>query len=92
MRLAFALLNRNAIDSAVRHLHEALEWHFRLIDAHGKVGEMLESESEEWFYEKHSWWNYPSIFVTCLLLPMSTEGVAGKMLAKRVTFGHRKGD
>jgi hypothetical protein len=39
-----------------------------------------------------AWWNYPSVFVTCLLLPMSTDGVAGKMLAKRVTFGHRKGD
>ena len=81
-RLAFTLFERNRKELAVQKLCEALECHFRVVKVHERVDQVLENETEEGFYKKHSWAGCLSIFVISALISKYTPRNTSLMLAK----------
>ena len=81
-RLAFTLFERNKKDLAVQKLCEALECHFRIVRVHEKVDQVLDNETEEAFYKKHSWAGCLSIFVISALISKYSPRNTALMLAK----------
>jgi hypothetical protein len=85
-RLSFAMFRRNEMAIAVTKLREALEGHFRVVHAHLKVEQIMAEQTEETFYQKHSWAGCLSISVISSLLAMHSEPAAAMFLAKLGAF------
>lgn len=85
-KLAFILFQRNQPDLAVTKLCEALEGHFRVVKAHEKVLQILEKETEESFYQKHSWSGCLSIAVISTYIAMYSKKNTAMMLSRLAAF------
>ncbi|EAY09166.1 hypothetical protein TVAG_363810 [Trichomonas vaginalis G3] len=72
-RLAFILFEMGDKEQATSRLNEALECHFRTIRVYEKVDQIIQEDTEEKFYQKHSWSGCLSIFATCSLLAMNSD-------------------
>ena len=67
-KLAFVLLSRGDIGLAIGKINEALEGHFKVVNASDRIDSILGTDTEEVFYQKHSWSGCLSISVLCSLL------------------------
>lgn len=85
-KLAFTLFQRNRTDQAISTLFEALECHFRVVKAYEKVNQILENETEESFYTKHSWAGCISIAVIASFISMYTKRTISMNLARLAAF------
>lgn len=85
-RIAFSLFSRNKNQQAVQKLCEALECHFRVVRAHEKIDAIIQNETEESFYQKHSWSGCVSIFVIASLIALHSERNKAMYLSKLAAF------
>ena len=85
-KLAFVLFQRNQPEQAVSKLCDALEGHFRVVKAHEKVLQILEKETEESFYQKHSWSGCLSIAVISTYIAMYSKKSTAMMLSRLASF------
>jgi hypothetical protein len=85
-RVACVMLHRNEVEIAVTKLSEALECHFRIVQCHKKVDQLLRNETEQSFYGKHSWAGCLSIFVISSLLSMHSKRGEALLLSKLAGF------
>lgn len=85
-KLAFVLFQRGKTKQAITKLCEALEGHFRVVKAHEKVLQILEKETEESFYQKHSWSGCLSIAVISMFIAMYSEKSSAMMLSRLAAF------
>lgn len=72
--------------NALKRWQDALECHFRLVRAYEKVDQLLQGETEESFYQKHSWAGCLSIFVLASYIAMSSERQIALPLCKLAAF------
>jgi hypothetical protein len=85
-RLAFTFFGRNNLQFALQRLYEALECHFRVVRAHERVEQILDKETEDGFYKKHSWSGCLSIAVISSLLAKYSPRNSALMLVRLAAF------
>ncbi|OHS98085.1 hypothetical protein TRFO_35548 [Tritrichomonas foetus] len=85
-KLAFVLFERNETDLAISKLCEALEGHFRIVKAHEKVHQILDKETKEGFYQKHSWAGCISIAIISTYIAMHSKKNTAMMLTRLAAF------
>ena len=85
-RVAFMLFEHNEKEEATQKLLEALECHFRTIRVYEKVDQIIAEDSEEKFYQKHSWSGCISIFAISSLVAMNSERPRAMMLSKLASY------
>lgn len=85
-KMAFTFFDRNCESLANARLFEALECHFRMVKAHDKVDQILKGETEESFYQKHSWAGCISIFVIASLISISSDRTRSMQLSRLAAF------
>lgn len=81
-RLSFCLFTEGDNETALQKLQGALEFHFKVVNIHEKVDQIIIDEPENVFYKKYSWSGCISIFTMCSLIAMHSEKSRAMMLSK----------
>lgn len=85
-RLGFILYERNEKKLAIKKFCEALESHFRVVNVHEKVNSILNDETDQSFYSKHSYSGCLSIIVLCSYISSETDRLISIQVCKLAAF------
>ena len=85
-RLGLYLISRGEHKSARDKLLECLECHFRTVNVHEKIDQIIMNEPEVMFYQNHSWAGCLSIFVVASLASTLCELPQAVMLCKLAAY------